>query len=220
MTIMKQIFLWARKRHEAELRKRYGGTQTCPWCRQCAQMEPGWSFTPWEENLFHDVLTCGVCGGTSVWHFAIGMMWVGPLHPPKPAFVSSDWMPPVRFVENPAFTALRRLAFAAWKTGAATSADPDLRAAHASAEQLLALIPEQLGGDRTVQQLAEAIPLILQVLAEEGATVTLTGSNPDFNGLPDEAVTVCNAATDWKDRTYRAASIAECMRSALRGGAQ
>lgn len=66
------------------LMQRYGGIQTCPWCRQCAQSSGDWSFTEWEGNPFHDVLTCGVCGGTSVWHFAVGMIAIGPLDPPKP----------------------------------------------------------------------------------------------------------------------------------------
>ena len=72
------------KRRFNRLIRRYGGIQTCPWCRQCAQSEGGWSITKWEGNPFHNVLTCGVCSGTSVWHFDVGMVAIGPLDPPKP----------------------------------------------------------------------------------------------------------------------------------------
>jgi hypothetical protein len=61
------------------------------------------------------------------------------------------------------------------------------------------------------KRLFDAIPLIEQICSEEGATVTLTGSNPDFNDLPNEAVTVCNSATGWIDQTFRADTIADCL---------
>lgn len=75
---------WLERRRHDRLLQRFGGTQQCPWCRQCAQDGDGWSFVPWEGNEFHDVLTCGVCGGTSVWHFGMGMQAIGPLAPPQP----------------------------------------------------------------------------------------------------------------------------------------
>lgn len=76
---------WLQRRKEVRLMRRFGGIQWCPWCRQVAQSNAGgWSFKEWEGNQFHDVLTCGVCSGTSVWHFAMGMIPVGPLDPPPP----------------------------------------------------------------------------------------------------------------------------------------
>lgn len=58
------------------------------------------------------------------------------------------------------------------------------------------------------------IPLIEQILAEEGASVTFVCSNPDFNGLPNEAVTVLQGE-DWQEVTYRADTLADCLRAAL-----
>lgn len=75
---------WLERRRRERMLRRFGGIQRCPWCRQIAQDGDGWSFVEWGGNPFHDVLTCGVCGGTSVWHFAIGMHAVGPLAPPRP----------------------------------------------------------------------------------------------------------------------------------------
>lgn len=81
----KRLRNWLARRHEEALLKRYGGIQTCPWCRQCAQSADDWHFDPWEPSPTFDVLTCGVCGGTSIWLFTIGMIYMGPLEPPKPA---------------------------------------------------------------------------------------------------------------------------------------
>jgi hypothetical protein len=79
-----RVAAWLDRRRRDRLLRRVGGIQRCPWCRQIAQEGEGWSLAEWEGNAFHDVLTCGVCGGTSVWHFAMGMHPVGPLAPPRP----------------------------------------------------------------------------------------------------------------------------------------
>lgn len=50
--------------------------------------------------------------------------------------------------------------------------------------------------------------------AHEGTAVIFTGQNPDFNGLPNEAVTVVTAP-DWKDVVYRGDSLVECLNEAL-----
>lgn len=77
---------WLDRRRDDRLCRRFGGIQTCPWCRQCAQHGDGWSFTDYSVSPFLDVLTCGVCGGTSLWHFGLGMHWAGPLDPPQSAW--------------------------------------------------------------------------------------------------------------------------------------
>ncbi len=59
------------------------------------------------------------------------------------------------------------------------------------------------------------IELIELICAEEGAEVTFTGSNPDFNGLPNEAVTVCSSATDWSFQTIRADTIHAALLKAV-----
>lgn len=78
---------WLNRRHEHALMQRYGGIQWCPWCRQCAPTgDNPWSFKPWDQDQFLDVLTCSVCTGTSVWLWAMGMTYMRELDPPKPAF--------------------------------------------------------------------------------------------------------------------------------------
>lgn len=66
-----------------------------------------------------------------------------------------------------------------------------------------------------MQQLQNRHELLQTITAEEGAMVTFTGSNPDFNGLPNEAVTVCNAATGWSDHVFRADTIEACLQAAV-----
>ena len=79
---------WLERRRQSRMMRLFGCIQRCPWCRQIAQNGVCWKFDPWSDNAMCDVLTCGVCGGTSVWHFAVGMHAMGPLHPPAadPAF--------------------------------------------------------------------------------------------------------------------------------------
>jgi hypothetical protein len=82
---------WLNRRRDQQLLHRWGGIQTCPWCRQRAQHGLGWSFQEWDRDPFLDVLTCGVCGGTSLWRFEMGMMFIGSLTPPTPAFPDVDY---------------------------------------------------------------------------------------------------------------------------------
>lgn len=81
-----------RRRHD-RLVRRFGGIQQCPWCRQCAQDGDGWNFKPSKESAGLDALTCGVCGGTSLWLFGMGMHFIRPLDPPKPAFQAPEMRP-------------------------------------------------------------------------------------------------------------------------------
>ncbi len=86
------------KRRHDRLVAEYGGIQKCPWCKNWAQEGPGWCITPSHDEPACDVLTCGVCGGTSLWHWAMGFIPVAPLNPPKPpdnwgnvGFLSHIW---------------------------------------------------------------------------------------------------------------------------------
>ena len=80
-----------KERRREKLLRRFGGIQTCPWCRQCAQEGDGeWRFDPWPENNGYDLLTCSVCGGTSIWLWGMGMHYMRELDPPKPAFPRVD----------------------------------------------------------------------------------------------------------------------------------
>jgi hypothetical protein len=77
---------WANRKQEASLMRRFGGIQQCCWCRQTANQNDTWSIKQWERDPFLDVLTCGVCGGTSLWRWEIGMIWIGPLDVPASAW--------------------------------------------------------------------------------------------------------------------------------------
>lgn len=75
---------WLDRRNENDLMRRFGGIQRCPWCKQWAQSRDGWHFKADPDNAMLDVLTCGVCQGTSLWMFGMGMHYVKPLAPPLP----------------------------------------------------------------------------------------------------------------------------------------
>lgn len=63
---------------------------------------------------------------------------------------------------------------------------------------------------------AEAIlQAINELRAEEAASVLIPCQNPDFNGLPNEAVTVCGSWTDWEDRLYQADTLGQALANAL-----
>lgn len=61
---------------------------------------------------------------------------------------------------------------------------------------------------------AGVIPLVEKIMEDEGATVTFTGPNPDFNGLPNECVVVCGPTTNWQDMGFRADTLVDCLRAA------
>lgn len=73
---------------------------------------------------------------------------------------------------------------------------------------IAALVGQGTGRWAGVSELVEAIT------KDEGATVTFTGPNPDFNGLPNEAVTV-QQGPGWSEEIYRGDSLADCLRRAL-----
>lgn len=85
-TVVDRIADWADRKKLKSIVRRHGGFQWCPWCRQCAQSKPGWSITPCSQDPYLDILTCGVCGGTSFWHWEMTMLYVGPFDPPEPNF--------------------------------------------------------------------------------------------------------------------------------------
>lgn len=91
MNVIQVIYDWSARKLDEQKLNRFGGIQTCPWCRQTANQGDDWSFDQWERDAFIDVLTCGCCGGTSLWHFGVGMHFIGPLEPPKPSHGPVDY---------------------------------------------------------------------------------------------------------------------------------
>jgi hypothetical protein len=55
------------------------------------------------------------------------------------------------------------------------------------------------------------LSLIEKLTEDEGTTITLSGGNLDFNGLPNHVVTVNAEWTQWHDRDYRADTRLLCL---------
>ncbi len=83
MSILNKIHDWISKRKQDELLQKHGGLQWCPWCKQCMQ-DHTYSIQPFNENKLFDEFICGNCHGTSVWHFAMGFIYLFANHPPIP----------------------------------------------------------------------------------------------------------------------------------------
>lgn len=83
-TLTDRVMDWADKRRFDWLLEKHGNINTCPWCRQVAQSKPGCKWMVCDPDPFLDILTCGVCGGTSLWRWEMIMLYVGPLDPPEP----------------------------------------------------------------------------------------------------------------------------------------
>lgn len=62
-----KVALIIEERRLDRMARRFGGVQKCTWCRQHVQDGDGWNFAPYQADTGLDVLTCGVCGGTSLW---------------------------------------------------------------------------------------------------------------------------------------------------------
>jgi len=80
---MGRLERWLKDRRLQRTLRLYGGTQTCPWCKQCAQEDNyKWRFDQSVKDPAMDVLTCGVCEGRSEWVWGLGMMYLRPLDHP------------------------------------------------------------------------------------------------------------------------------------------
>lgn len=69
----------------------------------------------------------------------------------------------------------------------------------------------------TALQLGDALEswlLIEQLRANEGATIEICCSNPDFNGQPNEVVVITDDWTAWKPRRFGADTLLEALRAA------
>lgn len=83
MNLVDTLHKWTTRKKEDRLLHEFGGIQKCPWCKQIANQNDSWKFEPYDKDPICDVLTCGVCSGTSLWRFELGMIYMGPLDPPK-----------------------------------------------------------------------------------------------------------------------------------------
>ena len=75
------------KIQEAAL-KAFGGVQRCPWCRRSLSA-PRFN----DEDQRATLMTCDECGGSSLWAWELGFVYLGAYTPPPPAFPQKDdWM--------------------------------------------------------------------------------------------------------------------------------
>jgi hypothetical protein len=58
------------------------------------------------------------------------------------------------------------------------------------------------------------LALIEALRADEGSSVVLLCDNPDFNGMPNNAIEVNGAWTDWKDVRFMGDTILDCLEQA------
>lgn len=64
------------------------------------------------------------------------------------------------------------------------------------------------------QDAIECWSIVEELRAEEGATIEIGGSNPDFNGQPNEVVIVTDDWTAWKPRRFGAETVLLALRAA------
>ena len=84
MDLIRRVHTWTAGKLHGRMLQRWGGIQQCPWCEQWVQERGSWSIEEWDRDPMLDVITCGTCGGTSLWRFEMLMIYIGPLAPPKP----------------------------------------------------------------------------------------------------------------------------------------
>lgn len=65
-----------------------------------------------------------------------------------------------------------------------------------------------------IERLRAIVDPIERLRAPEGAFVEIACSNPDYNGLPNECVTVCDDWTGNRPIEFRADTVAECLAAA------
>lgn len=58
--------------------------------------------------------------------------------------------------------------------------------------------------------------IVEELRAPEGSAVIILCPNPDFNGLPNQAVEVCADWTGWQDKRFSGNTVLECLRNAVR----
>lgn len=74
----------------------------------------------------------------------------------------------------------------------------------------LPVTPEDAG---TIVDAIEAWWLLNALRANEGATIEIACSNPDFNGQPNEVVEVIDDWTDWKPRKFGGETLLDALRA-------
>lgn len=85
------------------------------------------------------------------------------------------------------------------------------------ASEMLDRATEQMEARKSAEACLKAID---ELTAEEAETVTLCSRNADFNGLPNDCVTVNASWTDWKDRDFRAETRQQCLDLAVEAKAR
>jgi len=77
----RRVRRWLERCEAALVDERCGGNQRCPWCRQGVNHFKATSITATPDG-FTDAITCGNCGGSSLWKWEIGFFYICRLVPP------------------------------------------------------------------------------------------------------------------------------------------
>jgi len=84
-----RVYEWVNTKRDSALLDICGGTQKCPYCLQIMGHGEDTPIEPYTEDKGLDVITCGTCGGKSLWRWEIGFLYYGSLTAPVAKFDSS-----------------------------------------------------------------------------------------------------------------------------------
>lgn len=62
----------------------------------------------------------------------------------------------------------------------------------------------------------DVLGMIDQLRKNEGSSVIIHCSNPDFNGLPNECISVVDEWTEWEERDFRDNTLLGCLQAAIK----
>lgn len=98
--IIEKLHTWTSGKMLARFNEKHSLCE-CPYCMQYAEtgQEQYEAWDSWSQDNDYLVLTCGPCGGTSLWietmHMFIDLQYVCPLTPPVgKKTLNADYIPP------------------------------------------------------------------------------------------------------------------------------
>ena len=90
---MGRIESYFQKRRLRKTIDRWGSLNKCPWCKQCVQdANDKWNREVYSLNPLYDIVTCGVCKGTSLWRFEMCPIFIGPLDHPSISRINKKYI--------------------------------------------------------------------------------------------------------------------------------
>lgn len=95
--LTKAVRRWLERAEHEYVLRRSGGNQTCPWCRQGVNHFTGTHVRTFTPDPMLDEIVCGNCGGTSIWKWEMGFVFITagdrpPAADAAPGFSDSDFI--------------------------------------------------------------------------------------------------------------------------------